>query len=147
MNLAYKWFAGLNPEDSLPDPSQLCLFRVHKIDAGEMETVLSEVVKQCVEKGIVKSQAVIIDATHTHSKYEPSKPLQVLKHAAHRLQRAVKKHNSKLLKKLPVIPQFEGENREKEKQVLHYLAELGEAVEKLIPDATSSPRRLKNATG
>lgn len=138
VNLAYKWFVGLNPEDPLPDPSLLSLFRVHKIGAGEVETLLAEIVKQCVDKGIVKSSAVIIDATHTHSKYEASKPLQVLKQAVHRLQRSVKKHNGKLLKKLPVMPEFEGDTREKEKQALRYLADLGEVVEQLIPDAEGS---------
>jgi transposase len=138
VNLAYKWFVGLNPEDPLPDPSLLSLFRVHKIGAGEVETLLTEIVKQCVEKGIIKSSAVIIDATHTHSQHEPSKPLQVLKHAANRLIRAVKKYNSKTLKALPKQPELVGENREKEKQMLRYLADLGEAVEATIPDAEGS---------
>lgn len=146
VNLAYKWFIGLNPEDPLPDPSLLCLFRIHKIGAGEVETLLLEIVKQCVEKGIVKSSTVIIDATHTHSKYEASKPLQVLKHAAHRLQRSVKKLNPKLLKKLPTMPEFIGETREKEKQALHYLAELGAAVEGLVPDAEGALKQRLEET-
>ena len=135
VNLAYKWFVGLNPEDPLPDPSLLSLFRVHKIGAGEVENILTEIAKQCVEKGLVKSSAILVDATHTHSKYEPSKPLQVLKQAANRLHRAVKKHNGKLLKKLPVMPELEGETREKEKQALAYLSDLGQTVEQLLPDA------------
>jgi len=135
VNLAYKWFIGLNPEDQLPDSSLLSLFRVHKIGAGEVETLLLELVKQCVEKGIVKSSTVIIDATHTQSKHEASKPLQVLKQAAHRLIRSVKKQNPKMLKKLPDMPEFFGETREKEKQALHYLAELGAAVEELVRGA------------
>lgn len=69
VNLAYKWFVGLNPEDPLPDPSLLSLFRVHKIGTGEVENLLTEVVTQCVVKGLIKSSAVLIDATHTHSKY------------------------------------------------------------------------------
>jgi len=138
VNLAYKWFIGLNPEDPLPDPSLLSLFRVHKIGAGEVENLLTEVVKQCVAKGLIKSSAVLIDATHTHSKYEASKPLKVLKQAANRLQRAVKKHNSKLQKKLPQIPEFQGEKREQERQALAYLAKLGEIVEQLLPDADGS---------
>ncbi|MGP0577868.1 transposase [Paenibacillus peoriae] len=81
VNLAYKWFIGLNPEDPLPDSSLLSLFRVHKIGAGEVENLLTEVVKQCVEKGLVKSSAILVDATHSYSKHEASKPLQVLKQA------------------------------------------------------------------
>jgi hypothetical protein len=86
VNLAYKWFVGLNPEDPLPDSSLLSLFRVHKIGAGEVVTLLTEIVKQCVEKGVIRSSAVIIDAAHTQSQYEPSKPLQVLKHAGNRFE-------------------------------------------------------------
>ncbi|TLS48215.1 IS1182 family transposase [Paenibacillus antri] len=146
VNLAYKWFVGLNPEDQLPDPSLLSLFRVHKIGAGEVESLLLEIVKQCVEKGIVKSSTIIIDATHTHSKHEASKPLQVLKHAAYRLQRSVKKQNPKMLKKLPVMPEFAGDCREKEIQALHYLAELGAAVEELVPDAEGALKQRLEET-
>jgi transposase len=36
-NLAYKWFLGLNPEDTLPDPSQLSWFRRHRLlDANQV---------------------------------------------------------------------------------------------------------------
>lgn len=31
VNLAYKWFVGVNPEDSLPDASQLSRFRNHRL--------------------------------------------------------------------------------------------------------------------
>ncbi|AJY75451.1 hypothetical protein [Paenibacillus beijingensis] len=81
---------GLNREDPLPDPSLPSLLRVHKIRAGEVENLLTEVVKQCVEKGLLKSSDTLVDATHTHSKYEAIEPLKVLKQAANRLQRAVK---------------------------------------------------------
>jgi Transposase and inactivated derivatives len=138
VNLAYKWFIGLNPEDPLPDPSLLSIFRVHKIGAGEVETLLTEVVKQCVEKGLIQSKSIIIDATHTHSKFEPSKPLKVLKQAAQRLIRAVRKYNPKLVKKLPAQPELNGETREMEKQALHYLARLGESIEESVPDAAGS---------
>ncbi len=124
----------------MPDSSLLSIFRVHKIGAGEVENLLTEVVKQCVEKRLVKSSAILVDATHSYSKYEVSKPLQVLKHAANRLQRAVKKHNSKLLKQLPKMPEFEGETGDKEKQALAYLADLGDTVEQLLPDAEGSLR-------
>jgi transposase len=146
VNLAYKWFIGLNPEDPLPHPSLLSLFRVHKIGAGEVETLLTEIVKQCIEKGIVKSSTIIIDATHTQSKFEASKPLQVLKHASNRLLRAVKKYNTKVIKHLPKAPELSGEKMEQEKQMLHYLAELGQAIEQVVPDAEGALRqRLSEA--
>jgi transposase len=64
-NLAYKWFLGLNPEDSLPDSSQLSRFRVHRLGASRVEKVLEHIIKQSVEKELIQSKALIIDSTHT----------------------------------------------------------------------------------
>lgn len=40
VNLACKWFLGLNRENSLPDPSQLSRFRRHRLGAANVEKVL-----------------------------------------------------------------------------------------------------------
>lgn len=138
VNLAYKWFLGLNPEDSLPDSSLLSIFRVHKIGAGNVETLLTDLVKQCVEKGLIKSSSILIDATHTKSKHQADKPLQVLKKAANRLLKATKKYNHQLVKKLPTFPELPEDKWEAEKLMLHYLAELGQKIEEKVPDAEGS---------
>ena len=67
VNLAYKWFLGLNPEDKLPDPSQLSRFRNHRLGAGTVDEVLKSVVRQSIEKGLVKSKSIIIDSTYAGS--------------------------------------------------------------------------------
>lgn len=46
VNLAYKWFIGINPEDSLPYASQLSRFRNHRLGASQIEDVLKHVVGQ-----------------------------------------------------------------------------------------------------
>ncbi|CAG9623745.1 hypothetical protein BACCIP111883_04577 [Sutcliffiella rhizosphaerae] len=89
-NLAYKWFLGLNPEDTLPNSSQLSRFRVHRLGANRIEKVLEYVVKQCVEKGLIQSKALIIDSTHTIANEAKDKPLKVLKKACTRLLKGVK---------------------------------------------------------
>lgn len=76
-NLAYKWFLGLNPEDLLPDPSQLSRFRRHRLGAHQVEKVLEHIVKQCVEKGLIQSKSIIIDSTHTIANASKEKPLDV----------------------------------------------------------------------
>ncbi|WP_382920446.1 transposase [Streptomyces sp. NPDC057062] len=103
-NLAYKWFLGLNPEDTLPDPSQLSRFRVHRLGANQVEKVLEHIVKQCVEKGLLKSNAIIIDSTPTIANAAKEKPLDVLKKASNRLLKGVKKQHSRLYEKLPKFP-------------------------------------------
>lgn len=134
VNLAYKWFLGINPEDPLPDASQLSRFRNHRLGASQVEDVLKHVVSQCIEQGLVKSKTIILDATHTRAGSPKQKPFDVLRDAAKRLFRVVVKRHPKLEKKLPKLPSVKSEDTEAEKTMLTYLAQLGETVEELLPD-------------
>lgn len=62
LNLAYMWFLGLNPEDDLPDPSLLAKFRIHRLKETSVDDIIQEVVRQCVNKGIIKGTGLSIDA-------------------------------------------------------------------------------------
>jgi transposase len=134
VNLAYKWFLGLSPEELIPDSSQLSRFRNHRLGVSQIEDILSMIVRQCVEQGLIKSKAVIMDATHTHANCQKRRPLEVLRDAAKRLFRVVVKRYPKLEKRLPRQPELPSDTREAEKVMLYYLATLGETVEKLLPD-------------
>lgn len=137
-NLAYKWFLGLNPEDALPNSSQLSRFRLHRLGANRVEKVLEHIVKQCVENGLISSKALIIDSTHTIANAAKDKPLDVLKKASNRLLKGVKKQYSRLYNKLPKFPKLEGTDEEKAKQLLQFLAELTDLLEDKLPDAEGS---------
>ncbi|MBT2697177.1 hypothetical protein J7E79_07105 [Bacillus sp. ISL-40] len=91
-----------------------------------------------MEKGLIKSNTLIIDSTHTIVNAAKDKPLDVLKKAANRLLKGVKKQYSKLYKKLPKFPQLEGIDEEKAKQLLQYLVELKDVLEDKLPDAEGS---------
>ncbi|WP_438449022.1 IS1182 family transposase [Gorillibacterium sp. sgz5001074] len=134
VNLAYKWFIGINPEDPLPDASQLSRFRNHRLGASQVEDVLKHVVSQCIEQGLVKSKAILIDSTHTLAGSQKQKPLDVLRDAAKRLFRVVVKRHPKLEKKLPKLPRIKSDEVDAEQTMLAYLAELGQTVENLLPD-------------
>lgn len=134
VNLAYKWFIGINPEDSLPDASHLSRFRNHRLGASQVEDVLKHVVSQCIEQSLVKSKAIILDATHTQASSQNQKPLDVLRDAAKRLFRVVTKRHPKLEKKLPKLPHVKSEQADAAPIMLAYLALLGETVEELLPD-------------
>ncbi len=134
VNLAYKWFIGVNPEDALPDASQLSRFRNHRLGVSQVADVLKQVVGQCIDKGLIKSKTIIMDATHTHAATQRQQPLNVLREAAKRLFRVVVKRHPKLEKKLPPLPKVKSEQEDAEKVMLRYLAELGQTVEELLPD-------------
>ncbi|MRX74432.1 IS1182 family transposase [Bacillus lacus] len=68
LNLAYMYFLGVNPEDDLPHPSLLAKFRKNKLEDNlTVDEVIIEVIRQCVEKGILEGSGLSIDTTHTQA--------------------------------------------------------------------------------
>ncbi len=64
VNIAYMWFLGINPEEDLPHPSLLTKFRKEKLKDEKIDSIMDEVIKQCIKNGIIKSSSVSIDSTH-----------------------------------------------------------------------------------
>ncbi len=83
VNLAYKWFVGLNPEDPLPETSLLTKFRTQRLKDISMDAIITEIVRQCVEKGIIKSNnGIAIDTTHIEANTIKKVPERIMKHLA-----------------------------------------------------------------
>ena len=67
--MAYKYFLGLSPEDQMIDPSLLTKFRKTRITEDILEELLKETIRQAIEKGLVKSGTIIVDATLSVASY------------------------------------------------------------------------------
>ena len=95
VNLACKWFAGLNPEDVLPDPSVLSRFRTNRLAKTEesIQQILDAIVHQCVERGLIKQIRLIMDATHIEADAKMRRPLDVFRSMAKKIARAMRKHH------------------------------------------------------
>ena len=64
--MSYKYFPGLNPEDDVIEPGTLTKFR--KLRLADMEIpdmLINKTVELALAKGLIKSKAIIMDATHT----------------------------------------------------------------------------------
>lgn len=81
-NLAYLWFLGLNPDDPLPDPSLLAKFRTQRLKDISLDEILTEIVRQCVKKGIIKGTTLAVDTTHTEANCRKQVPERIMKHLA-----------------------------------------------------------------
>lgn len=106
-----EWVSGcgrntqLDPEDEIIDSSLLTKFRKTRINNEEMlEEMLSETVRQAIEKGIIKSNAIIVDATHTKSKSNVETPLEILRKASKNLRREVYKYRYDISEEFPQKP-------------------------------------------
>ena len=105
-DMAYKYFLDLNPEEQVPSYSLLSIFRNTKIkDESILEEMLQETVKQAIEKGIVKSNSIIVDATHTNSRTEKKTPTQILRELSKNLRKEIYRKEPELKEVFPKKPE------------------------------------------
>lgn len=106
-NLAFLWFLGLNPEDTLPDPSLLAKFRTQRLKDVTLDDVLTEIVRQCIDNGIIKGKSLTIDATHTEANCTKLTPERIMKRLAKRILSSLKKDNGEIPEEIDTnIPDY-----------------------------------------
>ncbi len=131
-NLAFLWFLGLNPEDALPDPSLLAKFRTQRLKEATLDDILTEIVRQCVEKGIIRGNGLSIDTTHIAANTTKKVPERMMKHMAKRIFKGLEKDIGFVPEEIDTnIPDYTTtENYSEARQVMK------EYVEKTIEAAT-----------
>lgn len=115
LNLAYMYFLGINPDEDLPHPSLLAKFRTQKLDGVLLDHFITEIIKQCVEKGIIKSDSISIDATHTEANTKKKVPERIMKHLMKRIKANYELENEgeKLETEIPDYKQIENHKEAK----------------------------------
>lgn len=107
-NLAFLFFLGLDPEDTLPDKSLLSKFQTKRFpDDKPLDIILSTIVKQCVEKGLIKGNSVGIDAAHIEANTIKKTPERLMKHLARKILKAFEEEKGNHLCELPEVPNYE----------------------------------------
>jgi transposase len=155
LNLAYMWFIGVNPEESLPHPSLLAKFRVHKLQEVTIDDIIKEVIRQCVENGIIKSNGVSIDATHTHANTIKKVPERILKHMAKKILKSIEEEKGTIPENIDTnIPDYKSiEDPTAAKETMKiYVEKLIEEVEQHtdpaeIPATTKFIDNVRNIMG
>ena len=131
-NLAFLWFLGLNPDDPLPDPSLLAKFRTQRLKDISLDEILTEIVRQCVEKGIIKGTTLAVDSTHTSANCKRQVPERIMKHLAAKLFAALEAdHRGKIPDGIDTsIPAYKEERDHTEAKRI-----MKEFLEKAVEDA------------
>lgn len=113
VNLAYMWFIGINPEDKLPEASLLSKFRTMRLSETSLNEILVELVRQCIEKGIISAEnGIAIDSTHISANTTKKIPERIMKQLAKKIFKAEGIEDYE-------IPDFESiENHNEAKQVM-----------------------------
>ena len=86
--MAYKYFLNLDPEDPLMHPSSLTKFRKLRLNQEDiLEDLLGEVINQAIQKNLIPSKTLILDATHTRSQYKVKTPIENLREVSKNIRK------------------------------------------------------------
>ena len=89
-DLSYKYFLGMVPEEDVIDPSTLTKFRKLRLkDVELLDMLIGKTVAIAIDKGIIKSNSIIVDATHSGSRSNPYSPIQALKLRSKQLRKVL----------------------------------------------------------
>ncbi len=105
VNMAYKYFLNLDPEDEMINSSLLTKFRKTRITEDILEELLRETIKQAIEKGLVKSTSIIVDSTHTKANAIGESPIKVLRKMTKQLRKKIYCEYYELSAKFPEKPE------------------------------------------
>jgi len=101
-DMSYKYFLGLNPEDSVIDSTSLTKFRRQRLkDTNILDLLIGKTVKIAIEKGLLNSKTIIIDSTHTNARYNHKSPRQRLQELSNNLRKDVYKIDESYKEKMP----------------------------------------------
>ncbi|MDR2911150.1 MAG: IS1182 family transposase [Bacteroidales bacterium] len=138
VNMAYKYFLDLDPEDEVIHSSLLTKFRKLHITVDILEEMLAETVRQAVEKGIIKSHAIIVDSTHTKSSAKHETPTQILRRYTKELRKEIYRTQYELSNNFPEKPEITSDLNEE----IAYSRKLIDSIKQMV-DVSGSDKSRK----
>ncbi|GHT02598.1 transposase [Bacteroidia bacterium] len=102
VDMSFKYFLDMAPEEDVINPSTLTKFRRLRLkDMDLLNMLINKTVSIAIEKGIIKSTSIIVDATHTGSHSNPHTPVEVLKMRSKQLRRCLYEVDESIKETLP----------------------------------------------
>lgn len=101
-DMSFKYFLDMAPEDPVIDPSSLTKFRKLRLkNIDLLDLLIQKTVEIALEKGIIKSKTLILDATHTSSCFNQKSPTEFLQEKTKNLRKAIYKIDETIKGDLP----------------------------------------------
>ena len=165
VNIAYRWFLGIDLDEPVPDHSTFSQLRRRKFNGAALfEELFEEVVRKCIEHGLIDGKLLLTDSTHVRAnarndvvervivEAEPSAYLQRLneqavKDGVYPKRRKEKKKAYKELVKSPVDPDAGFMKRTGKPLGFYYLShQTCDARYGLITDVYTTPGNVLDST-
>lgn len=101
-DMSFKYFLDMTPEESVIDPSSLTKFRKLRLkDTQLLDLLIHKTVEIAIDKDIIKSTSIIVDATHTKARYNQLTPKEVLMERSKKLRKAIYQIDASMKEKFP----------------------------------------------
>ncbi|HZJ36365.1 MAG TPA: IS1182 family transposase [Gillisia sp.] len=101
-DMSFKYFLEMAPEDAVINPSSLTKFRKLRLkDTYLLNLLINKTVSIAIEKGVIKSKSIIVDATHSLSRSNPYSALEVLRERSKLLRKAVYAIDENMKNRMP----------------------------------------------
>ena len=101
-DMSFKYFLGMAPEAEVINPSSLSKFRKLRLkDMDLLYLLIKKTVDIAIEKGVIKSRTIIVDATHTGSRSNPYSPIEILRLRSKQLRKAIYNADEDIKETLP----------------------------------------------
>jgi transposase len=125
-DMSFKYFLEMAPEEDVINSSSLTKFRKLRLkDTDLLNLLISKTVTIAVEKGIIRSKSIIVDATHTLSRSNPFSAIEVLRERSKLLRKTVYLFDDQWKERMP-----EKNNTNELEMELAYCKELERRLEK-----------------
>ena len=131
-DMSFKYFLNYRPEDSVISPSLLTKFRKFRlVDEGIMDKLINKSVEIAIKYGIIKRKAtLIVDSTHTTSRFHNRRPHEVLQEQAKKLRKAVYQVDETMKGKFPA--KIQGDNIEEHIEYCQKLLDVIESDDRML---------------
>jgi transposase len=100
LNLAYKYFLGLAVDAKVPDYTTISYFRAQRLGEEKFRAVLEQIVRQCIDKGLVKGKRQIIDSTPVIANISPSSITGLVRKCRENVLKTIAKQDIKIAESL-----------------------------------------------
>lgn len=101
-DMSFKYFLDMAPEEEVINPSSLTKFRKLRLkDINLLDILINKTVTIALEKGIIKTKSIIVDATHTKARYNQKTPREILQERAKQLRKSVYQIDETMKEKFP----------------------------------------------
>ena len=124
-DMSFKYFLDMTPEENVIDSSSLTKFRRLRLqDMNLLDLLIGKTVEIALEKGLITSKTIIVDATHTKARYNQKSPKEFLQEKSKNVRKAVYQLDENMKGRFPIKPTSNEVNEE-----LNYCRQVVQVVE------------------